>query len=210
VAVKAAKREVPGVGESRMSNKTGSGNANDADNKLRSQVSIASNSTVYRNVEFVPTLILSDGGLPFHIPQAPSLVHRALSIPFTAVASRGNSHSRIPEVARGTLIRRRCRDLPLGEITGLGGGLPENNGGSSLESDSSCRQRAPLTECTSSLNTRGRLVGTVASGRELGRNCTCIVVFTISKGCRINIAAYFDSPREIKLESMSPITGFWR
>lgn len=55
VALKAAARLVPGVGESKISNKLGSGNAKVAAIKLLNQVSIPSNNTEYMKVEFVPT-----------------------------------------------------------------------------------------------------------------------------------------------------------
>jgi hypothetical protein len=55
VAVNAAAKLVPGVGESRISNKVGSGSAKVAARRLLNQVCIPSNSTLYANVEFVPT-----------------------------------------------------------------------------------------------------------------------------------------------------------
>lgn len=54
VAVKAAARLNPGVGESRISNKVGSGRANVAARRLLNHVSIPSNSTEYANVELEP------------------------------------------------------------------------------------------------------------------------------------------------------------
>ena len=54
VALNAAARLVPGVGESKISNKLGSGKANVAAIKLLNQVSIPSNNTEYMKVEFVP------------------------------------------------------------------------------------------------------------------------------------------------------------
>jgi len=54
VAVNAAARLVPGVGESRISNNVGSGNANVAARRLLNQLSIPSNNTEYTNVEFEP------------------------------------------------------------------------------------------------------------------------------------------------------------
>jgi len=54
VAVSAAARLVPGVGESRISNNAGSGSAKVAARKLLNHDSIASNSTEYTNVEFDP------------------------------------------------------------------------------------------------------------------------------------------------------------
>jgi hypothetical protein len=54
VAVNAAARLDPGVGESSISNSTGSGRANVAARRLLNHDSIASNNTEYKNVEFVP------------------------------------------------------------------------------------------------------------------------------------------------------------
>jgi hypothetical protein len=56
VAVNAAARLSPGVGESSISNNAGSGSAKVAASTLLSQVSIESNRAEYTKVEFEPTL----------------------------------------------------------------------------------------------------------------------------------------------------------
>jgi hypothetical protein len=59
----------------------------------------------------------------------------------TPVASRGSSHGCISDTGEyGTCCPPLRRDLPLGAKLGLPGGvtpLPENKGGSSLESETS-------------------------------------------------------------------------
>lgn len=54
VAVNAAPRLAPGVGESRISNNVGSGRANVAARRLLNHVSMLSNNAEYTKVEFEP------------------------------------------------------------------------------------------------------------------------------------------------------------
>ena len=77
VAVNAAARLNPGVGESSMSNNVGSGSANVAARRLLNHVSILSNNIEYTNVEFEPT---SDQKLQGGAYPSISPMHLLLSI----------------------------------------------------------------------------------------------------------------------------------
>jgi hypothetical protein len=170
VAVNAAARLNPGVGESKMSNKVGSGRAKVAARRLLNHVSIPSNNTEYANVEFEP-----ESGkvqdIPFHTPHVPSLLHRAPRILRTPVTSRGSSHGSISLVGVYSGNPPRRRDRPRGVNSGLSGvstPLDEKKGGSSLDSDSSYRQLLQKTYIIKFIIT---IQPSRFSDRQRGRPC---------------------------------------
>ena len=109
---------------------------------------------------------LDRGSLPFHTPQAPSFVHRALRIDRTPVASRGSSHVCVSEGDGDPGRPPLRRDRPLLSYEGLSCPPPENNGGSSSSSSELYNQSATSNApgfCVVILQTHPRYPGHISS-----------------------------------------------